>query len=133
MSLLSTDPIADMLTRIRNAINANKNQIVLPSSKVKSKVAEQLVKSGYLASVEVIEEKPQNKLKIVINAEGQSPRISHIERVSKPGRRYYVQAKDIPVIKNGRGMVLISTSKGIMDGVSAKSSQVGGEVICKVY
>ncbi len=133
MSLLSTDPIADMLTRIRNAINARKAQIILPSSKVKVKVAEQLVKSGYLTSVEVIEEKPQNKLKIVINTDGQTPRISSIERVSKPGRRYYVQAKDIPTIKNGRGMVLISTSKGIIDGVSAKASQVGGEIICKIY
>jgi small subunit ribosomal protein S8 len=133
MSLLSTDPIADMLTRIRNAINARKNQIILPGSKVKFRVAEQLVKSGYLTSVEVIEEKPQNKLKIIINLDGQAPKISSIERVSKPGRRYYVQSKDIPTIKNGRGMVLVSTSKGIMDGVSAKANQVGGEIICKVY
>lgn len=133
MSLLSTDPIADMLTRIRNAIMVGKNQVVLPGSKIKFKIAEQLVKSGYLNSAEVIEDKPQNQLKIVINQDGQPPKIAHIERVSKPGRRYYVQATEIPTIKNGRGMVLISTSKGIMDGVSAKLNKVGGEVICKVY
>jgi small subunit ribosomal protein S8 len=133
MSLLSTDPIADMLTRIRNAIMVGKNQVVLPGSKIKFNIAKQLVKSGYLSSVEEIEDKPQNQLKIVINQDGQSPKIAHIERVSKPGRRYYVQASEIPTIKNGRGMVLVSTSKGIMDGVSAKLNKVGGEVICKIY
>ena len=133
MSLLSTDPIADMLTRIRNAIMVNKNQVVLPGSKIKLHIAEQLVKTGYLSSVEVIEEKPQNKLKIIINQQGQAPKISHIERVSKSGRRYYVQAADIPTVKNGRGMVLVSTSKGIMDGVNAKLNKLGGELICKVY
>ena len=133
MSLLSTDPIADMLTRIRNAIMVDKNQVVLPGSQIKFNIAKQLVKSGYLSSVEEIEDKPQNQLKIVINQDGQSPKIAHIERVSKPGRRYYVQASEIPTIKNGRGMVLVSTSKGIMDGVSAKLNKVGGEVICKIY
>ena len=133
MSLLSTDPIADMLTRIRNAIMVGKNQVVLPGSKIKFNIAKQLVKPGYLSLVEEIEDKPQNQLKIVINQDGQSPKIAHIERVSKPGRRYYVQASEIPTIKNGRGMVLVSTSKGIMDGVSAKLNKVGGEVICKIY
>lgn len=133
MSLLSTDPIADMLTRIRNAISVGRDQIVLPGSKIKFNIADQLVKSGYLLSVENIEQKPQNQLKIVINPKGQSPAISHIERVSKPGRRYYVQAANIPTVKNGRGMVLVSTSKGIMDGAQAKLNKLGGEVICKVY
>ncbi|HMR73411.1 MAG TPA: 30S ribosomal protein S8 [Candidatus Saccharibacteria bacterium] len=133
MSLQSTDPIADMLTRIRNASMAGKNEVRLPSSKLKVTVAEQLKKSGYLEAVKVEKAKPQDELVITIYEEGRSPVFTEIERVSKPGRRVYAGANDIPKVKNGRGIVLISTSKGVMTGVEAIKQRLGGELICKVY
>ena len=133
MSLQSTDPIADMLTRIRNASMAGKNEVRLPNSKLKLTVAEQLKKSGYLEAVKVEKAKPQDELIITIYEEGRSPVFTEIERVSKPGRRVYAGANDIPKVKNGRGIVLISTSKGVMTGVEAIKQRLGGELICKVY
>lgn len=133
MSMLSTDPIADMLTRIRNAAAVGKQQIVLPHSKIKQTVAEQLAKAGYLAGVKVIEQKPQSSIEITINEAGQNSTITEIVRMSKPGRRVYVKADEIPRIKNGRGVVLVSTSKGVMTGDNARKQRLGGELICKVY
>lgn len=133
MSMLSTDPIADMLTRIRNAAAVGKQQIVLPHSKIKQTVAEQLAKAGYLADVKVIEQKPQSSIEITINEAGQNSTITEIVRMSKPGRRVYVKADEIPRIKNGRGVVLVSTSKGVMTGDNARKQRLGGELICKVY
>jgi small subunit ribosomal protein S8 len=133
MSMLSTDPIADMLTRVRNAINVGKTQVTLPSSNVKEGIAKELVSAGFLAKVEVEKVKPQDVLKITINAEGSAPTITHIERISKPGRRMYVKASEIPTVKNGRGIVIVSTSKGIMTGKNAYRQRLGGELICKVY
>lgn len=133
MALQSTDPIADMLTRVRNASAAGKNEIRLPSSKMKATVAEQLKKAGYLANVKVEKVKPIDELVITIYEEGRSPVFTEIERVSKPGRRVYAGANDIPKVKNGRGVVLVSTSKGVMTGVEAIKQRLGGELICKVY
>lgn len=133
MALQSTDPIADMLTRIRNASMAGKNEVRLPNSKLKQTVAEQLKKAGYLDAVKVEKAKPQDELIITIYEEGRSPIFTEIERVSKPGRRVYASANDIPKVKNGRGIVLISTSKGVMTGVEAIKQRLGGELICKVY
>lgn len=133
MSMLSTDPIADMLTRIRNAAAVGKQQIVLPHSKIKQTVAEQLAKAGYLAGIKVIEQKPQSSIEITINEAGQNSTITEIVRMSKPGRRVYVKADEIPRIKNGRGVVLVSTSKGVMTGDNARKQRLGGELICKVY
>lgn len=133
MSLQSTDPIADMLTRVRNAVNAGKNEVRLPASKLKVTVAEQLKKAGYLSSVKVEQAKPQDEMVIMIHEAGEVPVFTEIERVSKPGRRVYAGASDIPKVKNGRGIVLVSTSKGVMTGVEAVKQRLGGELICKVY
>ena len=133
MALQSTDPIADMLTRVRNATMAGKNEIRLPHSKLKQTVAEQLKKAGYLEAVEVEKAKPQDEMVITIFPEGGSAVFTEIERVSKPGRRVYAGASDIPRIKSGRGIVLVSTSKGVMTGGEAMKQRLGGELICKVY
>lgn len=133
MSMLSTDPIADMLTRIRNAIAANKREVKLPHSTVKERVARELVNAGFLAAVNVIDAKPQKEMTITIHSEGASPVITSIERMSKPGRRFYAKASELPKIKNGRGVLIVSTSKGIMTGQAAAEARLGGELICKVY
>ena len=128
-----TDPIADMLTRIRNAINVRKSEVVMPHSKLKQSVAEILKTSGFLSDVKVTDATVGKSLKIVINGDGEAARITEIVRLSKPGRREYLGAKEIPAVKGGRGVVIISTSKGLMTGAQAKKDGVGGELICKVY
>jgi small subunit ribosomal protein S8 len=133
MSMLSTDPIADMLTRIRNAIMVNKREVRLPHSTMKERVARELVSAGFLAKVEVKEAKPQSELVITINREGQNPVITTIERVSKPGRRLYAKASELPRVKSGRGVIIVSTSQGVMTGQAATKAKLGGELICKVY
>jgi small subunit ribosomal protein S8 len=133
MSMTSTDPIADMLTRIRNAIMVRKNEVVLPHSKVKQSVAELLKDNGFVAEVHVVDASVGKSLKVVINNELENARITEIQRMSKPGRRFYVKSKDIPSVKRGRGIVIVSTSKGMMTGDQAKQAKVGGELICKVY
>lgn len=132
MSMTSTDPISDMLTRIRNAVLVRQNQVDLPHSKVKENIARLLADNGYLDSVTVAEGFPK-VMTITVNAGDTNARITEISRVSKPGRRSYVSADDIPTIKRGRGIVIVSTSKGMMTGDEAKKQRVGGELICKVY
>ncbi len=131
--LVSTDPIADMLTRIRNAIAAGKREVRLPSSKVKLMVAKQLKKSGYISAVTTEKGKPRDTIIITINEEGENAVISEIQRVSTPGRRVYSSAAELPRIKSGRGILLVSTSKGIMTDADARRNRLGGELICKVY
>lgn len=131
--LVSTDPIADMLTRIRNAIAAGKREVRLPNSKVKLSIAKQLKKSGYLSEVTTEKGTPRDTLVITIHEAGENPVISEIQRVSTPGRRVYSSAAEIPRIKSGRGILLVSTSKGIMTDTEARKSRLGGELICKVY
>jgi small subunit ribosomal protein S8 len=131
--MLSTDPIADMLSRIRNAAAVGKPRIVLPHSKIKQTVAQQLVKAGYIADTKVIEQQPQSLLEITIFEDGKAPVITEIVRMSSPGRRMYAKADEIPRVKNGRGVVLVSTSKGVMTGQDAFKQRLGGELICKVY
>ncbi len=133
MSLQSTDPIADLLTRIRNAAMVGKNEVRVPTSKLKKVVAEQLVKNNYLESVTLEDGKPRGTLVVTINKDGTNSAINEITRVSKPGRRVYVAAADIPKVKQGRGLVLISTSKGVMTGAEAAKNKLGGEVLLKVY
>lgn len=133
MSLQSTDPIADLLTRIRNAAMVGKTEIRVPTSKLKKVVAEQLVKNNYLAGVKLEEGKPRGTLVVTIAKEGENCPITEIARVSKPGRRVYVAAADIPKVKQGRGIVLVSTSKGVMTGGEALKQKLGGEVLLKVY
>jgi small subunit ribosomal protein S8 len=131
--MLSTDPIADMLTRIRNAASVGKTEVSLPTSKIKETIARELVKAGYLVNVKVEEEKPQARLVITINKPGTNSVITEIKRMSSPGRRVYAGATEIPRIKNGRGIVLVSTSQGVMTGQAAYKARLGGELILKIY
>lgn len=133
MSLQSTDPIADLLTRIRNAAAVGKTEVRVPSSKLKKVVAEQLKKNNYLAGVKVEAGKPRDTLVITINKPGENSAINEITRLSKPGRRVYVGADDIPRVKSGRGLVLVSTSKGVITGHEAVKQRLGGELLLKVY
>ncbi|HSX06952.1 MAG TPA: 30S ribosomal protein S8 [Candidatus Saccharimonadia bacterium] len=133
MSVTSTDPIADMLTRIRNAINVRKNEISLPHSKIKEAVAHSLQVNGFIDAVSVTDLSVGKQLHIVINAEDTNARITEIKRLSKPGRRQYSNAKEIPTVKRGRGIVIISTSKGLMTGNEAKAQGLGGELIASIY
>lgn len=133
MSTTTTDPIADMLSRIRNAIAVNKTEVSLPHSNVKQAVAELLKDNKYLDSVSVADATVGKTLSITINQPQTNARITEIKRLSKPGRRAYTNADKIPAVKRGRGVVIISTSKGMMTGVEAKKQGIGGELICAVY
>src|SRR5580704_7445150 len=133
MSSTTTDPISDMLTRIRNAIAVRKVEVSLPYSKVKESVARLLKESNFIDDVAVNDARIGKTLTVKLNNENAAARITEIVRLSKPGRRYYVNAREIPTVKRGRGLVIISTSKGLMTGDRAKSEHVGGELICKVY
>lgn len=126
-----TDPIADMLTRIRNASLVKKTEVLVPFSKIKEKVAETLVKEKYLEEKEVIENGKFLKLKL--KYEKQKPVISHLKRISKPGCRVYVSKDEIPQILNGYGLAILSTSSGIMTNIEAKKRKVGGELLCEVW
>lgn len=133
MSLQSTDPIADLLTRIRNANMVGKHEVRVPTSKLKKVVAEQLVKHKYLAGVKLEDGEPRGTLVLTLARDGENNPITEITRVSKPGRRVYAAANEIPKVKQGRGIVLVSTSKGVMTGTEAIKQKLGGEVLLKVY
>lgn len=133
MSTVSTDPIADMLTRIRNAVAVQKTEVSLPYSKTKEAVAKLLKESGFIHGINVSDSGIDKKLHVTITRDQEAARITEIVRLSKPGRRQYAGAKEIPVVKRGRGVVIISTSQGMMTGTEAKQRGVGGELICKVY
>ena len=133
MSLQSTDQIADLITRIRNADMVGKTEIRVPTSKLKQAVAEILVKNGYLASYDIVEGTPRGMLHVVINEPGTVAALSEITKVSKPGRRVYSAAADLPTVKSGRGMIIVSTSKGLMTGKDAKKNHLGGEILIRVW
>lgn len=133
MSLQSTDPIADLLTRIRNANMVGKTEVRVPNAKLKKVVADQLKKNGYLADVKVEAGKPRDTLVITIANAGENATFTELTRMSKPGRRLYVGANDIPRVKSGRGIVLVSTSKGVVTGQEAVKQRLGGELLLKVY
>ena len=133
MSLQSTDQIADFISRIRNAVMVGKTEILVPTSKLKVNVVEILAKNGYLASFDVIDGKPRGMLHVVINEPGTIAKVNEITKVSKPGRRVYAGADELPVIKSGRGMIIVSTSKGLMTGGEAKKNRLGGEILVKVW
>lgn len=128
--MMTTDPIADMLTRIRNGINSGKTEIIVPFSKLKSAIAEIMQQNGYLGDVKVLEENGFKQLNLKLNA---SSLPESLVRVSKPGRRIYAKASDIPSVRTGRGIVIVSTPAGVMTGKEARQKGVGGELICKVY
>jgi len=133
------DPIADMLTRIRNAVSAGHTLVAMPSSKLKIEIAKIMKDEGYLEGFDVAEseQSPQKVLRLKIKYVGERrerrPVISGIERVSKPGRRIYTKKQDIPWVLSGIGVAIISTPKGVMTGARARQLGVGGEILCKVW
>ncbi len=133
MSLQSTDQIADLITRIRNAAMVGKTEIRVPTSKLKESIVEILVKNGYLAGYDVEEGEPRGILHVILAAPGQLTKINEITKISKPGRRVYSGAAELPVVKSGRGMVIVSTPQGVMTGREAKKRHVGGEVLVSVW
>ena len=129
-----TDPIADMLTRIRNAGMAQHPKLDVPSSNVKVAVAEVLKNLGYIKNFKVISDDLQGTLRVYLKYDDNNRNVIHeITRVSKPGRRVYVGHNDIPRVKSGLGAAILSTSKGVMDDVAAREAKVGGEVLCTVW
>ena len=133
MSIQTTDAVADLITRIRNAIAVGKTEIRVPTSKLKLAVAKKLEKINYIEKVEVEEAKPRGILHIVINNEGENARINEITKVSTPGRRIYAGVDEIPKVKSGRGTMLISTSKCILTSQEAIKQKLGGELLVKVW
>ena len=130
-----TDPIADYLTRIRNAYMAGKKVVEVPSSKIKVALTQILFEKGYILSYKVVEAQPQNTIKIALKYHPQTKAaaIKHIERVSTPGLRQYADVENMPRVLNGLGIAILSTSKGVITDKEAKELGVGGEVICYVY
>ncbi len=133
MSTTSTDPIADMLARIRNALLVRKNIVTLPHSRVKESIARILKDNKYISAVRVSDATVGKTLTLELFTEGGVSNITAIKRTSTPGRRSYTSSAEIPMVKRGRGMVIISTNKGILTGASAKEQRVGGELLCEVY
>ena len=129
-----SDPIGDMIARLKNAQVRNHKKVVLPSSKFKAKIADVLKNEGFIIDYKV-NENEGNKPDLEINLKYNygSPVISTIERVSKPGRRIFSSAESLPKINNGLGIAIISTPKGVMTDVEARKQKVGGEIICKVF
>ena len=129
-----SDPIGDMLARIKNAQLINHKIIKLPSSKFKTKIAEVLKNEGFIIDYK-IESKESNTYELLINLKynSGSPVISTIERISKPGRRIFSSAQSLPKINNGLGIAIISTPKGVMTDIEARKQKLGGEIICKVF
>ena len=129
-----SDPIGDMIARIKNSQMRNHKKIVLPSSKFKAKIADVLKNEGFIIDYKVNEnEGNKSDLEINLKYNYGSPVISTIERVSKPGRRIFSSAESLPKINNGLGIAIISTPKGVMTDIDARKEKVGGEIICKVF
>jgi len=125
-----TDPIANMLTSIRNASLVGKDTLFVPSSKVKTEILKVLEKEGWVAGFEIVDQEVNRQIKVDLFP---SKRFSAIERVSKPGRRIYASYKKIPRVTQGEGFFVISTSKGLMTDKEAKKQGLGGEILCKIY
>lgn len=128
-----TDPIADMLTRIRNAFMAGHDHVEIPGSIIKGEIARVLTEEGYLENYEITEEgvKRTISIKLKYGPDGKAA-IGQIKRISKPSRRVYVGKDDIPRVRGGMGISILSTSSGIMTGVAARSKKIGGEILCTV-
>jgi len=134
-----TDPIADMLTRVRNGVMAGHTLVAIPGSNMKTSIAEILKKEGFIDDFEIAEQDEtafkvlRIKLKYVGDRRDRTSVISGLERVSKPGRRVYAKRNEIPWILSGLGIAILSTSKGVMSGRSARKEGLGGEILCKVW
>ncbi len=133
------DPIADMLTRIRNGVMASQSVVAMPNSKIKAEIARILKEEGFIEGYEVVEsDKPEVmtlriKIKYVGERRQRTPVITGLERISRPGRRVYTQKQDIPWVLAGMGVAILSTPKGVMTGQRARQLNVGGELLCKVW
>ncbi|MCK5878664.1 MAG: 30S ribosomal protein S8 [Holophagae bacterium] len=128
-----TDIIADMLTRIRNAIMANHERVEVPSSRVKKMIITILREEGYIKNFKVVEDEGKEKIIVYLKYINEEPVIRGLDRISKPSRRVYSGKDDIPVVLGGYGIAIISTSQGIMTGKKAAELGIGGEVLCKVW
>lgn len=129
-----TDPIADMLTRIRNAQKMGHDALALPASKLKQRIAQVLADEGYIRDVEFKAEGPQGVLNIGLKyGPDKTPAINELKRVSRPGRRMYVSVEAIPRVKNGLGVAILSTSKGVVVDREARKNRLGGELLCTVW
>lgn len=128
-----TDSIGDMLTRIRNANAALKQEVLVPHSKMKTEIARLLKKEGYVADYAVAQEGAHKQIRIQLKFVGKTPAIEGIKRVSRPGRRVYVGCEEMPRVQGGMGTALVSTSRGIMTGTEARKLKVGGELLCTVW
>jgi len=127
-----TDPIADMLTRIRNASAARKADVVIPFSKMKWEIANIMAKEGFIRSAEKILE-GRGGVKVQLKYQNTLPRIDGINRISKPGRRIYINNEEIRKVRNGLGIAILSTSKGLFTDKQAREMKIGGELICEIY
>jgi small subunit ribosomal protein S8 len=128
------DTIGDFLTVIRNGTTAGHDKVDVPSSRVKVAIAEILQKSSYITSYKVVKDGKQGVMRIYLNYDDKGqPKINGIRRMSRPGRRYYVGSEEIPNVKSGYGMAVVSTSKGVMSGGEARTQSLGGELLCLVW
>lgn len=131
---MMTDPIADMLTRIRNAVSIERSHVDMPASKVKQGVAEVLKREGYIWDFEVLAADPVSQLRIALKYGHNGEKvIQHLQRVSTPGRRVYCKAKELRPVLNGLGICVLSTSRGVISDREARQRNVGGEVLCEVW
>src|SRR3989338_8453702 len=132
-----TDPIADMLTRIRNALAVRKPEVILPFSKIKMNIAEILQQLNYVNKVEKVEKGAghpnYDQIMIILKYLGKEPAITNLKNVSRPGRRVYVANDKLPVVLNNLGVAIISTPQGLMTNKEAKKKKLGGEIICEIY
>lgn len=129
-----TDPIADMLTRVRNALKARHSKVEVPASKTKTEMARILKEEGYINNYRVATDGSKKVIKIYLRYRSDSaPVISHLKRVSKPGRRVYVNSKSVPRVIGGMGINILTTSKGLMTGDKAREQNVGGEILCGIW
>jgi small subunit ribosomal protein S8 len=131
---MMTDPIADMLTRIRNALQVRHASVEMPASKMKTAIAEVLKEEGYIKGYSQVGEGPTRKLKVDLRyVDKNEPVLSGLKRISKPGLRVYTSSTDVPRVFGGLGVAIISTSRGVMSGAQARKLRVGGEVLCHVW
>ena len=131
--MVVNDPIADMLTRIRNAQIAKHDAVVLPASNTKKAIAKILLAEGYVKSVDFIDDGPQGSIKIVLKYNGKLPVIAGLKRISKPGLRVYAKSEELPKVLGGLGIAIISTSKGLMTDKEARKEMIGGEVLAYIW
>lgn len=131
--MVTTDPIADLLTRIRNAITARHETVSIPASKMKKSIVDILVDEGFVASSEVVEENGHNNIKVVLKYSGKQNAITNLKRISKPGLRVYCGSQELPKVLGGYGIAIISTSRGVMTDKKARELKIGGEVLAYVW